>query len=150
MKIGPIVLGDQSVLEYDPTHKTTGIPLFIAFDADFLDKPLICPEDMKVDTKDSGAHPGEAFYATGIKSRIRWWIGHLDRDHEVGTVLRQGQLLGTPIDTSIGGGTHVHVALNCEAQLGKGKQLKYGKTGNGPDYTHGSPTIREQLEQAEL
>jgi hypothetical protein len=38
--------------------------------------------------------------------------------------------------------------MNVEALLGKGKQLKYGKTGNGPDYSHGSPTVGVQLESA--
>jgi hypothetical protein len=146
--IGPIVKGGPSVLDHDPTHATSGIPGFIAFDTAFAaGLQLIAPEDMVVDTKLTGASPGEAFYATGS---VRWWIAHHDKRWPLGTKFRKGDPIGRVIPTDVGGGPHAHVALNCEKQLGKGRQLLYGKTGLGPDYSHGSPTIRAQLEAAEL
>lgn len=146
--IGPVVKNGPSVLKHDPTHKTDEIPLFIAFDTAFAaGLEIIAPEDMVVDTKLTSANPGEAFYATGV-SGIRWWIAHHDKQWPLGTRLLKGAPVGRVIPTTIGGGAHCHVAMNVEALLGKGKQLKYGKTGNGPDYSHGSPTVGVQLESA--
>jgi len=73
----------------------------------------------------------------------------MDRDHPLGTKLKKGQLVGKTVDQGKEK-SHGHVGVNAEFYLGTGKQLKYGKTGRGPDYTHGSPTIREQLEEALL
>lgn len=148
--IGPIVIGGPSELDADLTHKTDGIPFYPAYDMAFnAGQSIIACEDMTVDNHPSSSHPGHAFYATG-RSEIKHWYGHLDRDHPLGTKFRKGQLLGKVIDTDIGGGPHCHHAWNVEELFGPGKQLLYGKTGSGPDYTHGSPTIREQLSGIEL
>jgi hypothetical protein len=110
---------------------------------------MIAPEACKVDTKDTSAAPGEALYLTGW-SLMRYWIAHIDRDLPLGHRFAKGEVIGKTVDTDAGGGPHGHVGVNAEAFLGKGKQLKYGRLGNGPDYTTGAPTIRKQLEGLEI
>lgn len=145
--IGPVQPGGQSLLDMSLTHDTSGIPLFPAVDTAWGGGGgvIVCaPEDCTVDTKDTHAGPGEAVYLTG-KSGMRYWIGHLNRDWPLGTKFAKGAVIGKTLPIP-GSSDHAHVGVNAEAFLGAGKQLKYGKTGNGPDYTLGSPTIRQQLE----
>ena len=148
--IGPVTKGGKSLLDMSLTHRTSGIPLFPAVDTAWgAGVAMIAPESCKVDTKDTSASPGEALYLTGW-SLMRYWFAHIDRDYPLGHTFAKGELIGKTVNTSRGGGPHGHVGVNAEAFLGRGKQLKYGKNGNGPDYTLGAPTIRQQLEQLEL
>ncbi len=143
--IGSVTKGGKSLLDMVPTHATSGIPLYVAFDANWgAGTPVYAPEFVTVHLKDSSANPGEALYLEG-RSGMRYWLGHIDRDYELGTTLSKGAFLGNTVPTNIGGGPHGHWGVNGEAFLGKGKQFKYGKTGTGPNYTLGSPTYREQL-----
>ena len=137
--LGPVWSGGKSVLLHDLTHATSGIPLYPAFDDAFNQgRIVIAPESLEV-TRSSSSNPGEAFYATG-KSKLRYWFGHLDRTHSVGTRFGKGDAVGKVGANTIGGGPHVHVGINAELLLGAGKQLKHHT-----DYTHGAPTVGSQL-----
>jgi hypothetical protein len=145
--VGPIQPGGISLLDMSLTHKTSGIPLFPAVDTAWGAMggvTIIAPEGCVVDTKDTGASPGEAVYLT-LDCGLRLWIGHLNRDWPLGKRFKKGDVIGATIPIA-GTSDHAHVGVNGEAFLGKGKQFKYGATGNGPDYTLGAPTIRQQLE----
>lgn len=141
--LGPVWHGGKSVLLHDLTHATSGIPLYPAFDDAFAQGiVIIAPEHMTVCKQPSSANPGEAFYACG-QSKIDYWFGHLDRSHAVGTKFRKGDAIGKVVRNTIGGGPHVHVGVNVERLLGKGKQLVHHT-----DYTHGAPLIGVQLRKA--
>lgn len=147
--LGPVWVGGKSVLLQDLTHKTSGIPLFPAFDDAFNQGRVItAPETIEVIPNPvtgnpwSSANPGKAFYARG-RSKIRYWFGHLDRNHPVGTKFAKGDALGRVAANNIGGGPHVHVGVNIELLLGMGEQLIHHT-----DYTHGAPLIGVQLKKA--
>jgi hypothetical protein len=137
--LGPTTPGGKSVLLQDCTHATAGVPLYPAFDdAFFQGATVIAPEDLVV-TRSSSSNPGLAFYATG-NSKLRYWFGHLDRTHAAGTRFRKGDAVGRVARNSVGGGPHVHVGVNVELVWGQGKQFVHRT-----DYTHGAPTIGNQL-----
>jgi hypothetical protein len=145
--LGQIATGQgKDTLDLDFTHITGGLgwPAFdLAFSGDpGPSRPVYAPELLVVDTKDSSASPGEAFYATGA-SGIRWWFAHLKNDWPLGTKLAKGTVVGYTLPTSVGGGTHVHVACNIIPLTGR--HARYGKNGNGPNYTHGPYTLRTEL-----
>lgn len=143
--IGPVTKGGASLLDMSLTHKTSGIALFPAVDLAWgAGVSMYAPEAVTVDTRDTSANPGEALYLTG-RSGMRYWFAHIDRDYRLGTKFAKGAFLGKTVDTSRGGGPHGHVGVNGEAFLGRGKQFLYGRDGNGPDYSLGAPTIRNQL-----
>lgn len=147
--LGPVQPGGVSLLDMSLTHDTSRIPLFPAVDTAWGGGggvTVIAPEDCVVDTKDTSAGPGEAVYLTGA-SKLRHWVGHLDRDWPLGHRFRKGDVIGTTLPIP-GKSDHAHWGVNAEALLGKGKELKWGRTGKGPRYTLGAPTIREQLTKA--
>jgi hypothetical protein len=147
--VGPVQPGGVSLLDMSLTHATSGIPLFPAVDTAWGGGggvTVIAPERCVVDTKDTNSSPGEALYLTGA-SKLRLWIGHLDRDWPLGHRFKKGEVIGKTLPIP-GSSDHAHWGVNAEALLGKGKQLLYGETGRGPDYTLGSPTIRAQLTKA--
>jgi hypothetical protein len=144
--LGPVKRGGKSILDYQLTHNTDGIPLYPAFDDNWGSGAIaIAPEAMTVITPYTSANPGAAFYARG-ESKLKYWIGHLTRSPSIGTKFVKGQEVGRSVAQS--GAEHTHWGINAEALLGEGKQLKYGRDGNGPDYTYGSPTIGGQLRAA--
>jgi hypothetical protein len=139
-ELGPMFAGGKSVLKHDLTHATSGIPLYPAFDDAFdAGVTILAPEDLTI-TKASSANPGDACYAEG-KSGIRYWFGHLVSAPAVGVKIKKGGKVGVTVATSVGGGPHVHVALNVEKLWGTGKQMTH-KT----SYSHGAPLVGEQLE----
>ena len=147
--LGPVWIGGKSVLGHDLTHATTGIPLFPAFDDAFVvGTPIVAPEDMEVIPNPrtggmwSSSNPGKAFYTKG-RSKIRYWFGHLDRNHPVGTKFKKGDAIGKVAANSIGGGPHTHVGVNIELLVGADKQLKHNT-----NYTHGAPLVGVQLRKA--
>lgn len=141
--IGPVVKGGPSLLDEAPTHKTAGIPLYVAFDDAWgAGVTVIAPEFVTVHYKDTSANPGEALYLKG-RSGMKYWVGHIDRDYALGTAFSKGAFIAKTVDQA--STDHGHFGVNGEAFLGAGKQFKYGATGNGPDYTLGSPTYRKQL-----
>ena len=145
-KLGPIVRGGKSLLDVSLTHNTDGVPGYPAFDDGWLyGREVIAPEALVV-TGQSGAQGGDAFYAQGA-SKLRYWIGHVDRAPYTGKKFRQGERMATiayllPHE----GGPHVHCGIDARALTGT--TLLYGQTGRGPDYTYGSPTVGEQLRKA--
>lgn len=148
--LGPLWAGGKSVLKQPPTHKTSGLEengkhVYIAFDDAFTEgTTIIAPEDLTV-TASSSSNPGKAFYATGA-SKIKHWFGHLDRTHSAGEKFQKGAVIGKVCPNSIGGGPHVHHAMDTRPLTGK--VLLWGANGNGPDYTWGSPTVGEQFSKA--
>ena len=143
---GPIRRGGKSLLAYQLTHNTDGIPLYPAFDDNWGAGAIsIAPEAMVVISPYTSSNPGAAFYARGV-SKIEYWIGHLTRSPKIGTRFVKGQEVGRSVAQA--GAEHTHWGINVEALLGQGKQLKYGKNGNGPDYSYGSPAIGVQLRDA--
>lgn len=147
--IGPVTAGGASLLDMSLTHKTSGIALYPAIDLAWgAGVPIIAPEFVTVHFKDSSANPGEAVYLKG-RSGMKYWLGHIDRDYTLGTTLAKGTFIGKTVQQPPGK-SHGHLGVNAEAFLGAGKQLLYGRDGNGPDYTLGAPTIRNQLLNSEL
>jgi len=141
---GPISDGGIVLIDNSLTHNTDGIPLYPAFDTSwYVGQDILAPERLVV-SRDSSSRPGKAFYATG-DSKLRYWFGHLDRTHYEGQVFNKGAFMGNVAPNYIGGGPHCHVGINVELLLGWGKQLLYGSSGHGPDYSKGSPTIRAQM-----
>ena len=137
--IGPVWKGGKSLLDHDLTHPTSGILLYPAFDDAFVpNREIIAPENLTV-TLDSSSRPGDAFYATGA-SGLKYWFGHLAKAPAKGKHFKKGEVMGRVLDHNVGGGPHVHVGVNAEKFLGKGKELQHHK-----NYTHGAPTIRKQL-----
>jgi hypothetical protein len=144
--LGPIRRGGKSLLAYQLTHNTDGIPYFPAVDDNWgLGAISIAPENMVVIAPYTSASPGAAFYARGA-SGIEYWIGHTVSSPRIGTKFVKGQELARTVAQK--GAEHQHWGINVEALLGKGKQLKYGANGNGPDYTVGAPSVGAQLAAA--
>jgi hypothetical protein len=140
-KLGPVWNGGKSILEQDCTHATSGIPRFPAFDDAFVaGRKIIAPEALEV-TRASSSRPGKAFFAKG-RSGLQYWFGHLVKAPSVGTKFRKGETMGVVLDHNIGGGPHVHVAINIERIVKSGKQLEHHT-----NYTHGARLIGKQLEE---
>jgi peptidoglycan hydrolase-like protein with peptidoglycan-binding domain len=146
--LGYVVRGSKSVLDQDLTHYTSGFPNensgseMPAFDDGFGEGVMVyAPEALTV-THQSSSHPGDAFYADGA-SGLAWWFGHLDRSPANGTRIGKGKFIGRTCHNTIGGGPHVHVGVDGRALLGHDFEAH-------DNYTHGAPTIRQQLEAAQL
>lgn len=139
--LGAVWSGGKSVLFQDLTHRTSGIPLYPAFDDGWVaGRVVVAPEDLEVIAPKTSASPGEAIYCRG-KSKLRYWFGHLDRSHGIGVHFDKGDALGKIAYTTVGGGPHVHVGINIELLPGcSGKQLAHHT-----DYTHGAPPVGVQL-----
>lgn len=141
--LGPVWIGGKTVLLHDLTHATSGIPLYPAFDDAFRQGTVIvAPEALTVIAPLTSSRPGDAFYARGA-SKLRYWFGHLDRDHPIGTRFAKGAAVGRVAANTIGGGPHVHVGINVELLLGEGRQLVHRT-----DYSHGAPLVGVQLARA--
>lgn len=141
---GPVIRGGRQMGLEDPTHNTDGIPHYPAFDTGFGMKGLavLAPEALTITDDTSSAQGGDAFYAKGA-SGLLYWFGHIVNVPKQGTKFRKGQQLTTIADQS--GTDHLHVGIDARGVIGQ--DLKYGKNGNGPDYTHGSPAIAAQLQK---
>jgi hypothetical protein len=141
--LGPIRRGGKSLLLYQLTHNTDGIPRYPAFDDCWGAGAIsIAPEPLVVVAPYTSSNPGAAFYARGA-SKLEYWIGHLTRSPKLGTRFAKGQELGRSVAQS--GAEHTHFGINVEGLLGGGQSLAYGRNGNGPDYTYGAPAIGVQL-----
>jgi hypothetical protein len=150
--LGPVYRNDKSVLLYVPTHNTDGIrrpgqpSVYPAFDSGWTTgKVILAPERLKV-TKQSSAQGADAFYATGV-STLEYWFGHVQQAPATGAWFEKGEALGKIARISAAdGGPHLHLGINAMALIGR--DLRWGRNGNGPDYTYGSPTIGVQLTEA--
>lgn len=149
--VGPVFRGGKSVLDECPTHATSGLPRYCAFDTNFrAGSSVIAPEGGMVTRHSGGGNSGFSLYLTG-DSGLKYYFQHMNPDGraplgrvkkgaKIGTVCSAERYPGARVD-------HNHVGINVEAILGAGKQLKYGETGTGPNYTFGSPAIRKQLKR---
>lgn len=139
--LGPVLEDGLAMLLHACTHNTDGVPGYSAFDTGFgqAGRWVLAPEALTV-TKQSGAQGGDAVYATGA-SKIKYWIGHIGTAPVTGRKFRKGERISRIADQS--GTDHVHWGLDTRPLTGK--TLLYGRDGNGPDYTWGSPTIGAQL-----
>lgn len=146
-QLGPACAGDKSVLTYSPTHATSGLPLYPAFDSGWKKgMRVVAPEAMTVTRHSGNSSGGFSLYATGV-SGLKYYFQHMEsagRAPEGSKVPKGGKIgvLGDFVGARV---PHLHLGINIEKIAGKGKQLKYGRTGKGPDYTTGSPSIGAQL-----
>jgi len=149
LSVGAVTKPGASLLDMRLTHNSDGIALYPAVDLAWgVGVSMYAPEACVVFLKDTSASPGEALYLKGV-SGLQYWFAHLDRDYALGHSFAKGAFLAKTVYQAAGKG-HGHVGVNAEVFLGKGRQLKYGRSGTGPDYTTGSPTIRAQLQASEL
>ena len=149
-ELGPIYPGGKSVLLHQLTHNTDGVrvrgSVWPAFDDGWMaGRSIIAPEQIKI-TEQSGSAGGDAVFARGA-SGLEYWIGHMSIAPYTGRIFSKGAQVGViaRIPWSLGG-PHVHWAINAIPLIGK--DLLYGRNGNGPDYTFGSPSVGEQLKKA--
>jgi hypothetical protein len=148
--LGPVFPGGKSLLDECPTHDTSRLARYPALDTNFrAGSSVIAPEGGTVTRHSGGGRSGFSLYLTG-DSGLKYYfqhmnpegrapLGRIEKGGKIGTVGSASRFPGARVD-------HNHVGVNAEAILGAGKQLKYGKTGAGPDYTLGAPTIRKQIE----
>jgi hypothetical protein len=143
--LGPLYIGGPSLLNYSPTHNTDGIPHYIAFDTGWVvGRVILAPETLRVTSQSSSAG-GDAFYAEG-ESKLKYWFGHLTGLPATGAWIRKGQRIGAIawMPSNLGD-PHVHIGIDARPLIGR--DLLYGRTGYGPDYTWGSPSIGVQLRE---
>jgi Peptidase family M23 len=148
--LGPVFRGGKSLLDEACTHDTSRLSRYPAFDTNFrAGSSVIAPEGGRVTRHSGNDRSGFSVYLTG-DSGLKYYfqhmnpegrapVGRIEKGEKIGTVGSARRFPRARVD-------HNHVGVNCEAIIGAGKQLKYGRTGTGPDYTLGSPTIRKQLE----
>jgi hypothetical protein len=146
--LGPIVAQEKPTLLWAPTHDTDGFPeVWPAYDLAFGREgaSVIAPEPCRV-VSHHGSDGGVGFRVKG-ESGIIHLILHATSRPAVGRTFTKGQKMSAlaRLDDSQGG-THCHHALDTRPLTGE--WLKYGRNGNGPDYTFGSPTIGQQLAKA--
>ena len=144
--LGPVVAGDKSLSLCQLSHKTSGIEQYIAFDSGWrAGKAVLAPELLTV-TRQSSAAGADAFYATGI-SELKYWFGHVNNPPSNGSKFQRGEKLCVIADIAPShGGPHLHLGIDAVDLIGH--SLLYGKTGHGPDYTYGAPTVGAQLIKA--
>ena len=142
--LGPVLEDGLAMLLMAPTHNTDGVPNHPAFDTGFgqAGRWILAPEKLTI-TRQSGAQGGDAVFAVGA-SKIEYWIGHIGVAPATGKVFLKGARIARIADQA--GTDHVHWGLDTRPLTGR--TLKYGRNGNGPDYTWGSPTIGAQLAAA--
>lgn len=142
--LGPVLEDGLAMLLHAPTHNTDGVPGFSAFDTGFGEagRKILAPEPLVI-TKQSGAQGGDAVYARGA-SKIEYWIGHIGVPPVTGRKFKRGEVIARIADQA--GTDHVHWGVDTRPLTGR--TLLYGRNGNGPDYTFGSPTIGAQLAKA--
>jgi hypothetical protein len=150
--LGPVFRGGKSLLDEACTHHTSGLSRYPAFDTNFrAGSSVIAPEGGRVTRHSGNDRSGFSLYLTG-DSGLKYYfqhmnpegrapLGRIEKGKKIGTVGSAKRFPDERVD-------HNHVGVNCEVIIGAGKQLKYGRTGTGPDYTFGSPTIRKQLERS--
>lgn len=139
--LGPVLEDGLDMLLMAPTHNTDGVPNHPAFDTGFgqAGRWVLAPELLTIQ-RQSGAQGGDAVYALG-KSGISYWIGHIGVAPATGRTFKKGERISRIADQT--GTDHVHWGLDVRPLIGK--NLLYGRNGNGPDYTWGAPTIGAQL-----
>jgi hypothetical protein len=147
--LGAVYPGGKSVLDEKLTHATGGLPLYPAVDTNWRALRVIAPEGGMVTRHSGGGSLGFSLYLTG-DSGLKYYFQHMNEAGRapLGRLKKGGKIgtVGSAKDFPDVNVAHNHVGINAEAILGAGKQLKYGKTGNGPQYTLGASTVRKQLD----
>lgn len=150
--LGPIIPGGKAISLEAPTHNTDGLynspnvpgghngSHYPAFDFGWsAGKTVIAWEPLTV-TGQSSAMGADALYATG-ESGLRYWLGHITRAPVTGTKIRRGVKISTI--AAIPGADHGHLGIDARPLIEK--DFKWGRHGNGPDYSFGAKTIGQQL-----
>jgi len=116
--LGPVFMGEESILFWRLTHNTDGIPHYPAKDGGWrAGRSVIAPETIVV-TDQSGSQGGDAFYASGA-STIEYWFGHLVRAPATGTKILKGLPVGTIANIPWSdGGPHLHLGINAAPLIG--------------------------------
>lgn len=146
--LGPVVRGDKPILLQSPTHNTDGVMArtgseYPAFDSGWrAGRAVLAVEPMRV-TRQSSAMGADAFYATGV-SGLRYWYGHIVKAPATGTRLALGDIIS--VIAAIPGADHVHLGIDARSVIGH--DLRWGRDGDGPDYSWGADTIGVQLAKA--
>src|SRR5262249_20243191 len=140
--LGPVWNGGKSVLNQDLTHATGGLPGFPAFDDCFNAGVVIIAPEPGEGYQQSSANPGDPFYFQG-DSKLRYWFGHLTSSPANGARFAKGAKLSTVLDHNVGGGPHVHVGIDAVPLIGHELQ-------HHTNYSHGAPTVGQQLAEALL
>lgn len=151
-QLGPVVEHGKSILLESPTHDTDGLynspnvpgghnkSHYPAFDFGWqAGLNVYAPEDIEV-TGQSSAMGADAFYADG-ESGLRYWFGHITSSPFTGKDIHKGDFVSKI--AAIPGSDHGHLGIDARRLIGK--DLIWGRNGNGPDYTFGAPTIGQQL-----
>ena len=149
--LGPVTPGGKPLGLESLTHETAGLygstnstdpkSHFPALDFGWdTGEVIYAPEPMVV-VKQSSAQGADACYLNG-ESTIKYWLGHVVTAPANGTRFKRGDVMARI--ARIPGADHGHLGVNARTLL-SGKDLKWGRNGNGPDYTYGSPTIGRQL-----
>lgn len=146
--LGPALSNHKSVLLYAPTHDTDGFDgVWPAFDDTNVrvGSAVLAVERCKV-VDHTGSAGGVGFKVLG-ESGIVWLYLHCDTRPRMGATFDRGEKVSAIARIRPDqGGPHLHLA--CDTRPLIGRWLKYGRDGNGPDYTYGSPTIGQQLAAA--
>jgi hypothetical protein len=148
--LGPVFVRDKSILMYPPTHHTSGLPLYSAFDGGWVEgKNVIAPEPVRVTRHSGNSNSGYSLYATG-ESGLKYYFQHMESAERaaVGSKVAKGGKIGVIGDFVGARVPHLHLGINIEALAGSGKQLKYGNPElpiERRDYTLGAPLIGKQL-----
>lgn len=142
--LGPVIPGGKPILLEAPTHNTDGLAYtgsaYPAFDFGWkAGLWVLAPEQWRV-TKQSSAQGADAFYATG-SSGLKYWLGHIVRAPATGTRFGRGDKVG--VIAAIAGVDHGHLGIDARPLLDR--DLRWGRNGNGPDYSFGAKTIGQQL-----
>jgi hypothetical protein len=141
--LGPVVADGQSLLDYDLTHATGGLPGYPAFDAGWkANKAIVAPEALAITRHSSarrrdGNANGKAFYATGA-SGIDYWFGHVEQIPALGKTVTKGTRIA--VISSNHEEPHLHLGVDASKLIGR-------ELDHHTNYTHGAPTIRTQFER---
>jgi hypothetical protein len=139
--LGPVEKGGASLLDFALSHATSGISLYPATDTVWTPGcVIIAPEKIEI-TQASSSSPGDACYAKGVASGIKYWFGHMVSAPGVGKVIGKGATVGK-VGQFSGYTPHLHLGVNVENLWGKGKELKHGNNYS----VSGIPTIRKQFQ----
>ena len=139
--LGPLEKGGASLLDFALSHATSGIALFPATDTVWTPGcTIIAPEKIEI-YKASSSSPGDACYAEGVNSGLRFWFGHMVSAPAVGKIIGKGSTVGK-VGQFSGYTPHLHLGVNVEQLWGSGKELKHGNNYS----VSGIPTIRKQFQ----
>lgn len=143
--LGPVKPDGLAVLLHSLTHNTDGFEgVWPAFDDTQVQvgTPVVAPEACTV-IDHTGSDGGVGFKVRG-KSKILHLFLHCATRPPLGASYAKGARLSTVARIRQDqGGPHIHYALDTRPLVGA--WLKYGRNGNGPDYSYGSPTVGAQL-----